>query len=218
MGRRDQRCADNNKSALPGQWRPKSLQVILKLEEPTQDRGLPRWLSGKDSACNAGDTGLSPGLGRSPGEGNDNPLQYFYLDNPMDGGAWRATVHGVKKSCTQLSNKTTRDGSSPTSKEQRNWFLAQPTPLGLDQSWWLESVPVSKKCALDCSLEPYMGVGSMGRWLRLALALVTSYLDGKSTPGHLLWEVWVFYLCRNSWKQCVALQVWALLPSGDTAY
>ena len=43
---------------------------------------------GKVSACKAGDLGLIPGLGRSPGEGNGNPLQYFCLENPMDGGAW----------------------------------------------------------------------------------------------------------------------------------
>ena len=60
----------------------------------------------KASACNAGDPGLIPGLGRSPGEGNGNPLQYSCLENPMDRGAWRATVHGVTKSWTQLSNFT----------------------------------------------------------------------------------------------------------------
>ena len=52
----------------------------------------------KESVCNAGDTGdagLIPGLGRSPGEGNGNPLQYSCLENPMDRGAWWATVHGV---------------------------------------------------------------------------------------------------------------------------
>ena len=43
---------------------------------------------GKESAYNAGDPGSIPGLGRSPGEGNGNPLQYSYLENPMDGGAW----------------------------------------------------------------------------------------------------------------------------------
>ena len=53
------------------------------------------WLSGKQSACNAGDAGLIPGLGRSPGRGNGNPLQYSCLGNPMDRGAWWATVHGV---------------------------------------------------------------------------------------------------------------------------
>ena len=54
----------------------------------------------KASACNAGDMGLIPGSGRSTGEGNGNPLQYSCLENPMDGGAWRATVHGVAKSRT----------------------------------------------------------------------------------------------------------------------
>ena len=50
--------------------------------------GLPWWLSGKESACSAGDAGLIPGLGRSPGEGNGYPVQYSYLENPMDRGAW----------------------------------------------------------------------------------------------------------------------------------
>ena len=64
------------------------------------------WLSGKESACSAGDTGdvgLILGSGRSPGEGNGNPLQYSYLENPMDRGVWRATIHRVAKSRTQLS-------------------------------------------------------------------------------------------------------------------
>ena len=51
-----------------------------------------------ESACNVGDPGSIPGLGRSPGEGNGNSLQYSCLENPMDGGAWQATVHGVTKS------------------------------------------------------------------------------------------------------------------------
>ena len=58
------------------------------------------------SAHNAGDLGLIPGLGRSPGEGNGNPLQYSCLENPMDGGSWWATVHGVAKSRTRLSDFT----------------------------------------------------------------------------------------------------------------
>ena len=56
------------------------------------------------SACNSGDLGLIPGSGRSPGEGNGNPLQYSCLENPTDGGAWWATVHGVAKSRVQLSD------------------------------------------------------------------------------------------------------------------
>ena len=52
---------------------------------------------GKESACHVGDLGLIPESGRFPGEGNGNPLQYSYLENPMDRGAWRAIVHGVTK-------------------------------------------------------------------------------------------------------------------------
>ena len=69
--------------------------------------GFPGGSEDKTSACNAGDPGLIPGLGRSPGEGNDNPLQYSYLENPMDRGAWWATVHGVTKSRTRLRDVCT---------------------------------------------------------------------------------------------------------------
>ena len=58
------------------------------------------------SACNAGELGSIPRSGRSFGEGNGNPLQYSYLENSMDGGAWWATVHGIAKSLTRLSNFT----------------------------------------------------------------------------------------------------------------
>ena len=57
----------------------------------------------KNPPANAGAMGLIPGLGKSPGEGNGNPLQYSCLENSMDRGAWRATVHGVAKSLTGLS-------------------------------------------------------------------------------------------------------------------
>ena len=63
-------------------------------------RASPVALVVKNLPANAGDTGLIPGSGRSPGEKNGNPLQYSCLGNPMDGGAWWATVHGVSKSWT----------------------------------------------------------------------------------------------------------------------
>ena len=56
-------------------------------------RGFPGRSNGKESACNAGDLGSIPGLERSPGEGNGNPLQYSCLENPMDRGAWQATCY-----------------------------------------------------------------------------------------------------------------------------
>ena len=58
---------------------------------------------GKESACNVGDPSSIPGSGRSPGKGNGNPLQYACLKNPMDRGAWWATIHGIEKSRTRLS-------------------------------------------------------------------------------------------------------------------
>ena len=66
--------------------------------------GFPAGSDSKESVCNAGDLGLIPELGRSPGEGNGNPLQYPYLGNPMDRGAWWATVHGIAESWTRLSD------------------------------------------------------------------------------------------------------------------
>ena len=60
-------------------------------------KGFPGNSDSKESAHNAGDQGLIPGSGRSPGEGNGNPLQYSCLENPMDRGAWQATVHGVSR-------------------------------------------------------------------------------------------------------------------------
>ena len=66
--------------------------------------GLPWGSAGEESACSVGDLGSIPGLGRSPGEGNGYRLWYFGLENPMDRGAWWATVHGVAKSQTGLSD------------------------------------------------------------------------------------------------------------------
>ena len=63
-------------------------------------RELPRWLSGKESASQAGDRSLVLGSGRFPGEGNDNPLQYSCLENSMDRGIWQTIAHRVAKSQT----------------------------------------------------------------------------------------------------------------------
>ena len=60
-------------------------------------QGFPGGSDGKEYACDAGDPGSVPELGRSPGGGNGNPLKYSCLKNPMDKGAWQATVHGAAK-------------------------------------------------------------------------------------------------------------------------
>ena len=66
--------------------------------------GFPGGSDSKEFACNKGHPGLTPGLGRCPGEGNSNPLQYSCLEKSMDRRAWWATVHGVTKSWTLLSD------------------------------------------------------------------------------------------------------------------
>ena len=81
--------------------------------------GFPCGSAGKESACNAGDLGLR----RSPGEGNGTPLQHSCLENPMDGGAWWAAVHGIAKSRTRL-----RDFTFTFLHWRRKW---QPTPVFL---------------------------------------------------------------------------------------
>ena len=71
--------------------------IIFLYETQGIYQGFPGGSDGKESACNAGDQGSIPGLGRSPEEGNGNPLQHSCLENPMDRGACRATVHGVER-------------------------------------------------------------------------------------------------------------------------
>ena len=75
--------------------------VIIKYKP---DRGFPSRSDSKESACSAGDLGSVPGLGRFPGEGNGNPLQYSCLENSMDRGTWWGTVHGIAKSRTWLNS------------------------------------------------------------------------------------------------------------------
>ena len=70
--------------------------------------GFPGGAVVENPPANAGDTGVIPGLGRSPGEGNGHPLQYFCLENPMDREVWWATVHGVSKSWTRLRTHSFR--------------------------------------------------------------------------------------------------------------
>ena len=74
--------------------------IFIYMENICFDANFPGGSDGKQSACNARDLGSIPWLGRSPTEGNGNPLQYSCLENPMDGGAWQTTVHRVTESWT----------------------------------------------------------------------------------------------------------------------
>jgi len=103
-------------------WNPQTAEAILRKKNKARGitlpdfklhnraiviiTGLPWWLRGSSICLQCGRPGFDPRSGRSPGEGNGNPLQYSCLEKLMDGGAWWATVHGVAKSRTQLSDFT----------------------------------------------------------------------------------------------------------------
>ena len=103
IGRRSPTTGPPGKSLQSGHC----FVVVLYLPNMTWP---PTWLvfpsgsDSKESACKAGDQGLTPGSEKSPGEGNGNPLQYSCLEIPMDGGGWQAPIYGVAKSQTRLSN------------------------------------------------------------------------------------------------------------------
>ena len=109
-------CLENPRDG--GAWwaaiyRVAQSQIQLKwLSSKQVTEGFPHSSVGKESTCNAGDLSLIPGLGRSPREGNGNPLQYSCLKNPMDRGAWCAAVYGVAQSQIQL--KWLSSGSKPS--------------------------------------------------------------------------------------------------------
>ena len=85
---------------LLGWWEREERNTLCR--KTSTDWGFPGGSVVKNPPANAGDAGLIPGSGRSPGEGNGNPLQYSCLRNPMNRGAWWATIHGVAKSQTGL--------------------------------------------------------------------------------------------------------------------
>ena len=93
-------------------WSCKELEVTYRLNDKIRGMryqmlakfGFPGGSDGKESVCNVGAPGSIPGLGRSPGEGNGNPLQCSCLENSKDKGAWRVTVHGVTESWNWMSD------------------------------------------------------------------------------------------------------------------
>ena len=118
---------------------------------------------GKVSACNVGDPGSIPGLGRSPGEGNGNPLQYSCLENPKDRGALLATVHGVAKSQTWLSDFTF------TMRHIGSWFPSQ----------WSNQQPLYWKCRV-------LATGPPGK----SLSLFNDYYFSVSVFTSSLIQCW----------------------------
>ena len=94
--------------------------VEFILEIVWHSLGFPGGSAGKESTCNVGDPGLIPGLGRSPGEGNGNPLQCSCLENPMDRGTWQVITQGVTKSWLRLSNLHTHTHTHTYKNDQKS--------------------------------------------------------------------------------------------------
>ena len=113
----------------PGIW---SIHFGLILELDL-GLGITQWLNGKESACNAGDTASIPKSGRSPGGGHGNALQYSCLKNPLDRGAWQATVHGVPKIQTRLKWLSTHGVCVQAPGQKRSNDL--DFDMTLPQSW-----------------------------------------------------------------------------------
>ena len=98
--------------------------------------GLPRWLCGKESACNAGSAISITGSGRFPEGGNGNPLQYSYLENSMDRGTWQAIVHGIAQSGTRWSMHTLRHWTAWSLRTELSKSRSGSTHLQSTYGFW----------------------------------------------------------------------------------
>ena len=137
--------------------------------------GFPPSSVGKESAYSAGDLGLIPGLGRSPGEGNDNSLQYYCLENPMDRGAWCTAVHGVAKNWAWLFSKA---GFSNTWTENFQMF----------------------KLDLEKSEEPEIKLPTFAGSLKKQESSIKTYIFALLTMPKPS-TMWITINCRKFWKR-----------------
>ena len=149
-------------------------------------KGLPLWLSGKESSCNAGDLGLISGLDKSPGEGKGYPLQYSGLENPMD-----CIVHGVTKSRTQLSSFHFHAEEPPGKKEASGWAPVHRAPYlpHLKSTAGTRTPIQSRRCSPRRCRTPRAGPGhrqAAGLWVQsgfqFGLGLVSSNSGHPGEP------------------------------------
>ena len=140
-------------------WKPVHLAWspvhFLKYVEMTY-LGLPSGASGKESTANYKRRGFNPSSERCPGEGNGNPLQYSCLENPIDRGTWRATIHGVTKNQTGLSNKTTT-------------FMESQTCA---RNFW-------KSCKICSSVTTIFHIWKLSTWVCYNVTQVKELVSGK---------------------------------------
>ena len=137
--------------------------------------GFPGGSDGKESACNAGDLGSTPGSGSSPGEGHDNPLQYSCLEGSMDRGAWWARVYAVAKSWTWLKRLSLSLGGCAR-LTRADWAFSS---LVTDTSFWKRTILDSQICAQRhlCIPRIYQGLGGGSggrRMLNSAFSVATT--------------------------------------------
>ena len=130
---------------------------------------------GKESAYSAGDLGSIPGLGRSPGEGNDNSLQYYCLENPMDRGAWCTAVHGVAKNWA--------------------WLFSKPGFSNM----WTENFQMLK-LDLEKSEKPEIKLPTFTGSLKKQESSIKTYIFALLTTPKPS-TVWITINCRKFWKR-----------------
>ena len=153
---------------------------------------FPGGSDGKASVYNAGDPGSSSGLGRSPGEGNGNPLQYYCLENPMDRGAWQAAVYGVAKSRTRL-----RDFTSFSSQVHSSVLVYSASfPL---RSLWIHRMVDIHLPDLECSPQANMQMLNFPLLLKSKLVSLINSLFQLSFSYKKF--IKALFITVKSWKQ-----------------
>ena len=144
-------------------------------------KGFPGGAMVKNLPANAGDVCLIPGSGRSPGGGNGSPLQYFCQWNPMERGAWRATVHGVTKNWTQLSTHTQKENhTSQITEFSTSPWRGRCKSLGSLKSFlWSTSQPSG--ASIWCS--PILSPLRVHRWRWLKWLRALRWATGLFPPS-----------------------------------
>ena len=137
---------------------------------------MAQWL--KNPPANAGDVGSIPGSGRSPGEGRGNPLQDSCLGNPMDRGAWRATVHGVTQSWTRLSDSTGEGNGTPLQYS----CLENPMDRG---AWWATVHGVAKSQTRLSDFTFTFHFHALEKEMATHSSVFAWRIPGKGEPGGL---------------------------------